>query len=84
MYALSSQEKDQDPHVLAGNVFISKRSAYTLFDSGSTHSFVSLNFASKLDSYVEHANTPLEIVMPSGGTISMNHIVKVTNVEIGG
>ncbi|XP_052181994.1 uncharacterized protein LOC127794784 [Diospyros lotus] len=84
VYALSNQEKDQDPHVLAGNVLIFGRSSYTLFDSSSTHSFVSLNFASKLSTYVEHASTPLEIVMPSGGTVSMNCVVKIANVEIGG
>ncbi|XP_052182024.1 uncharacterized protein LOC127794810 [Diospyros lotus] len=84
VYALSSQEKDQDPHVLACNVLISRRSAYNLFDSGSTHSFISLNFASKLSTYVEHASIPLEIVMPSRRIVSTNPIVKIANVEIGG
>ncbi|XP_052209183.1 uncharacterized protein LOC127812703 [Diospyros lotus] len=54
VYALTGQEEDQDRNVLAGNILISRIPAYTLFDSGSTHSFISPKFASKLNAHVEH------------------------------
>ncbi|XP_052176687.1 uncharacterized protein LOC127790991 [Diospyros lotus] len=54
VYALSRQEEDQDRNVFAGNILISRIPAYTLFDSGSTHSFISPKFASKLNPHVEH------------------------------
>ncbi|XP_052206781.1 uncharacterized protein LOC127811108 [Diospyros lotus] len=54
VYALTGQEEDQDRNVLAGNILISRIPAYTLFDSGSTHSFISPKFASKCNAHVEH------------------------------
>ncbi|XP_052171591.1 uncharacterized protein LOC127787569 [Diospyros lotus] len=54
VYALTGQKEDQDRNVLAGNILISRIHAYTLFDSGSTHSFISPKFASKCNAHVEH------------------------------
>ncbi|XP_052186125.1 uncharacterized protein LOC127797321 [Diospyros lotus] len=84
VYALSRQEEDQDHNVFAGNILISRIPAYTLFDSGSTHSFISPKFASKLNAHVEHVSTPLGVTIPSGGIISMNHVVRTAKVEVKG
>ena len=70
--------------MLAGNILISRIPAYTLFDSGSTHYFISPKFASKLNAHVEYVSAPLGVAIPSGGIISTNHIVRTVKVEVEG
>ena len=50
MYALMQGEvATSTSKVVAGQISIARTSAYTLIDSGASHSFVSTNFVKKLD-----------------------------------
>ncbi|WP_369015067.1 hypothetical protein, partial [Escherichia coli] len=41
MFAMTIEDAEQDPTVVAGTLFISGMIAHVLIDSGSTHSFAS-------------------------------------------
>ena len=49
MFALTPGDARNDEIVVAGNILICSLPAYVLFDTGSLHTFVSTNFASKLN-----------------------------------
>ncbi|XP_073019342.1 uncharacterized protein [Primulina eburnea] len=48
VYAITQEEADNSNEVVAGTSLLNKIPAYTLFDCGATHSFVSRRFAKKL------------------------------------
>ena len=49
MFALTKEEAEKDnATVVVGTIILNGLSAFALFDSGATHSFVSSQFASKL------------------------------------
>ncbi|GMN21605.1 hypothetical protein TIFTF001_040066 [Ficus carica] len=53
-------------HVVTGQISIATHEAIALFDSGATHSFISLEFAQKLGRGVDKLEQPFKTSLPSG------------------
>ncbi|XP_043710201.1 uncharacterized protein LOC122659119 [Telopea speciosissima] len=56
VYSVTHKEAQVDPSVITGMISVCSLPAYVLFDSGASHSFISLSFAEKLP--FEPVSTP--------------------------
>ncbi|XP_043699911.1 uncharacterized protein LOC122650574 [Telopea speciosissima] len=82
VFAMTKKDAEASPSVVAGMLKISGIPAYVLFDSGSTHSFVSSTFATKLNVVSKVLNYRLCVSIPSGGMIETELICEACDVEI--
>ncbi|KAI9159757.1 hypothetical protein LWI28_001661 [Acer negundo] len=76
VYAFTRQEAEASPSVVSGIVPISGHLAFVLFDSGSTHSFVSHTFARKMDCVPDMLKTELCVDTPSGESLCAKKFLK--------
>ncbi|XP_073030638.1 uncharacterized protein [Primulina eburnea] len=65
VYAITQEEADNANEVVGGTVLLNEIPAYTLFDCGATHSFVSKRFAKKLKLEHEILSEPLRVSTPA-------------------
>ena len=84
MFALSQQDAQASNTVVAGTVIINSHKAHVLFDSGSTHSYISPKFASKLNVMHEKLREPIVVSIPSGGKLEVNKSYKSCIIEVEG
>ena len=63
-------------HVVTGQISISTHDAIALFDSGATHSFVSLEFAQKLGKGVDRLEQAFKTFLPSGEILWSNFWIR--------
>jgi len=49
VFAMTKEDATASNAIVAGNISIASQCAYALFDPGATHSFISTEFAKKLD-----------------------------------
>ena len=71
-------------HVVTGQISITTYEAIALFDSGATHSFVSLEFAQKLGRGVDSLSQSFKTSLPSGEILWSNFWIRNTSVIICG
>ncbi|XP_075515808.1 uncharacterized protein LOC142550619 [Primulina tabacum] len=65
VYAITQEEADDTNEVVAGTILLNEMPAYTLFDCGATHSFVSRRFAKKLKLEHDTLSEPLRVATPA-------------------
>ncbi|KAL5551368.1 hypothetical protein UlMin_001544 [Ulmus minor] len=63
-------------NVVTGQQSVAKMSAYVLFDSGATHSFISNSFADQLNWVKDRMNQSFHIALPSGEVLLSNYWVR--------
>ncbi|KAJ4717071.1 Retrotransposon protein, putative, Ty3-gypsy subclass [Melia azedarach] len=83
VYALTRQEAEDSPTVVTGTICISGHSALALFDSGSTHSFVSHAFARGLCIAPTLLDDELCVGTPSGSLLCANEVLRSCKIGIG-
>ena len=83
VYALTRKEADDSPSVVTGTISISGQHGLALFDSGSTHSFVSHAFVSNMGVVPEPLGVDLCVATPSGDLMCATNVVKSCKIEIG-
>ena len=66
MYAITRQDAEASNTAVTGTVLVETLDAYVLFDTGSTHSFVSPRLASKLGVEPRKMEIPLVVSSPLG------------------
>ncbi|XP_075507424.1 uncharacterized protein LOC142544248 [Primulina tabacum] len=76
VYAMTQEEADNTNEVVACTILFNKMPAYTLFDYGATHSFVSRRFAKKLKLGHETLSEPLRVATPASQTIEIHKIYR--------
>ncbi|XP_075478793.1 uncharacterized protein LOC142519642 [Primulina tabacum] len=69
VYTITQEEADNTNDVVAGTVLLNQITAYSLFDCGATHSFVSRRFAKKLKLEHETLSELLRVATPTSKTI---------------
>ncbi|XP_042497633.1 uncharacterized protein LOC122076397 [Macadamia integrifolia] len=84
MYTLSAEEVEANPDVVAGILYISGIPAYTLFNSGASHSFISKRFARKIDMTPRALESKLIVSTPTDKLAQLNGVYGPCPVEIGG
>nr|GFA83379.1 reverse transcriptase domain-containing protein [Tanacetum cinerariifolium] len=75
-YLLRDKNAHQDPNIVTGMLLLNHRPARTLFDSGSDRSFVSISFASMLNTSSITLDTTYNIEMADGNLISTNTVIQ--------
>ena len=80
---LTRNEVEKDPFVVARSVNIGNLKAYALFDSGSTHSFVSSHCVSKLMVTPSSLGLDLFVATPSDVNTCANFMLKSCEVSFG-
>ncbi|XP_073049531.1 uncharacterized protein [Primulina eburnea] len=76
VYAITQEEADNTNEVVAGTILLNKMPAYTLFDFGATHSFVSRRFAKKLKLEHDILNEPLRVATPASKAIETHKVYR--------
>ncbi|KAI9161285.1 hypothetical protein LWI28_016023 [Acer negundo] len=79
---VGSLEAEASPSVVSGIVPISEHLAFVLFDSGSTHSFVSHTFARKIDCVPDMLKTKLCVATLSGESLYAKEFLKSCRIQI--
>jgi len=74
--------KDMEMTTLEGNVLILGNEISTLFDSGASYTFISLNIVKTLNLKAENTINPLVVSNPIGGTSYLNLISKDLVLDI--
>ncbi|GJW20702.1 reverse transcriptase domain-containing protein [Tanacetum coccineum] len=75
-YMLRDRNAHQDPNVVTDTFLIYQHLAKVLFDSGADKSFISISFASKLNSPSITIDTFYDIEMADGNLVSTNTVIK--------
>ncbi|XP_058185865.1 uncharacterized protein LOC131303092 [Rhododendron vialii] len=84
VFALVPGDSQNANSVVSGTLQICGHSAYVLIDSGSTHSFVSMQFAAKLTRPLEPLDHELHVSQPMGGNIECSTVYKACDILVGG
>ncbi|KAL8148600.1 hypothetical protein AgCh_005816 [Apium graveolens] len=74
----------RNTNVIAGTLILNYNSANVLFDSGATKSFVTKEFAEKLDLKVEPLKESLQVEIANQDIIHVNQVYANCNLELGG
>ena len=82
VFALNPQEAQTATNVVIGTFTIEHMHARILFDSGATHSFISLYFAKKLSKESRKMENPLIINTPLQDSIIVDHMYPACLVEV--
>ncbi|XP_057502685.1 uncharacterized protein LOC130786392 [Actinidia eriantha] len=82
-FALMPGDSRNDEIVVAGNILICSLPAYVLFDTGSSHTFVSTKFASRLNKKPEPLGYELVVSQPTNKGMVCSTIYRDCSVCIG-
>ncbi|PKA48706.1 RNA-directed DNA polymerase like [Apostasia shenzhenica] len=77
VYALTRQEAQDSPDVIAGTLSLNDSPVIVLFDSGASHSFISESIIQKLQLETCPLDEVLHVALPTGITIEVKLFVKV-------
>ena len=84
MFAMTEQDEEASPDVIAGTIDICSMPANVLFDPSSTHSFVSPYFAYKIKFQPELLPHDLSVVVSSGESLSSQWVYCSCGIDIKG
>ena len=82
MFALTQQEANASDQLVISTIPVNSIGARVLFDSGSSHSFISLKFATSLNCVPEKLNEPLYVSTSFKNIIVANIIFKNCIIQI--
>ncbi|KAG5536038.1 hypothetical protein RHGRI_023734 [Rhododendron griersonianum] len=83
MFAMTPGDSQNTNSVVSGTLHICGHLAYVLIDSGSTHSFVSAQFAIKLTRPLESLDYELHVSQPMGSGVICSTVYKACDILIG-
>ncbi|GAV84977.1 zf-CCHC domain-containing protein/RVP_2 domain-containing protein, partial [Cephalotus follicularis] len=75
-YAMTAEKVENPNDMVIGTFLVCSRSAYVLFDTGATHSFVSLSFARYLSTPSQYLEIGLAVETPSDNTLVADKVYK--------
>ncbi|KAL0454726.1 UNVERIFIED_CONTAM: hypothetical protein Slati_0811800 [Sesamum latifolium] len=84
VYAITKEQAPTAPEVITSSFSICSSSAHVLIDPGSTCSFMSHDFASRVHASIEPLGHDLCVSMPAGGVILANRVVRSCPVVVEG
>ena len=84
VYAITQQEREDAPDVIAGTILICNVPTDVLFDPGATHSFVFNIFLTKLNRMLEPLSEGLAIYTQVGDVLLVNEVLRNCEVLVEG
>ncbi|GAV68839.1 RVP_2 domain-containing protein [Cephalotus follicularis] len=81
-YAMTVEEVENPNDVLTGTFPVCSKAAYILFDTGATHSFVSLSSVQYLNIPSQDLETGLAVETPNGNTLMADKIYRSCELEV--
>jgi hypothetical protein len=78
------EEEEVDADVVTGTIPLFGSLACTLFDSGATHSFVSVAYAKLCNMNIEPLRQSITVVTPVGDSLTCRKIVEDCPIAVGG
>lgn len=81
-FAMTQNEAEDAPDVMAGMLAVSTIPALVLFDSGATHFFISKKFLAKSRNVCDKVDNALEVSIPSGKIVRTDRMAKDVSLEI--
>ena len=84
VYALTSEEVQENSNVAEGTILVENMHARVLFDPGATHTFISVKLASLLPLKNIEAVSGLAVSTPIGDTIYIQNAISSLNIKIQG
>ncbi|XP_043725597.1 uncharacterized protein LOC122672163 [Telopea speciosissima] len=84
VYSITTSEAEASQNVVTGTVLICSTPAYTLFDTGVTHSFVSPTFAKRTGVSPKSLEVGLAVSIPTGSRIDLDTLYEPCAVTIVG
>ncbi|GMH17777.1 hypothetical protein Nepgr_019618 [Nepenthes gracilis] len=72
VFVISAKEAEKSTEVVEGTLSICDISCHVLFDSGSTHCFVSHEFSKHLTTLAKVLEYPLMVASPTGSSVILN------------
>ena len=79
---MTRQEAQVDPGVVIGLISICRNDAYVLIDPGSTHSYISMDFAKHVDKKLSMLDNKLIISMPVGNTFVADFVFRNCDIMV--
>ncbi|XP_074350630.1 uncharacterized protein LOC141689972 [Apium graveolens] len=83
-FNMTVKDAVRNTNVIAGTLLLNSNPANVLFDSEATKSFVSKEFAEKLDLKVEPLKESLQVEIANEEIIPLNQVYANCNLELGG
>ncbi|KAL2243581.1 UNVERIFIED_CONTAM: Transposon Tf2-12 polyprotein [Sesamum indicum] len=83
IYNITREEAPASNDVISGTILLYDIAAYVLIDPGSTHSYISSEFASKIPGENSPLGCNLIVYLPVGGGVIVNSVRKGSLVRIG-
>ncbi|XP_074355987.1 uncharacterized protein LOC141695656 [Apium graveolens] len=83
-FNMTVKDAVRNTNIIAGTLLLNSNPANVLFDSGATKSFVSKEFAEKLDLKVEPLKESLQVEIANQEIIPVNQLYANCNLELGG
>ena len=80
---MTKQDADASNDVVTGTISMFSRDVRVLFDSGATHSFISMTFACYASKNTEPLGYYLSIATPMGDSMMMNQVYKSCLISLG-
>ena len=84
VYAVTQQDADVAPDVVTGIISILDHDAYTLVDSGATHSFASKPFLDRFQIKTQPLEGRMRVSLPAGDPLLVDRVVRDSGVLIEG
>lgn len=78
---MTVQEAEKNPNVITSSLLLTDFPAYTLFDSRTTHSFVSSSFVAKSSIACDKSKSIKKFIIPSGMVLNTDKIARSVQVE---
>jgi hypothetical protein len=75
VFALSGSEAPKKDNLIRGTCFINGVELIAMIDTGATHSFISLECATRLDLKLSDMNGNMLIELPANGSVTTNRVV---------
>ena len=82
VYAVTQQDADAAPDVVTGIISILDHDAYTLVDTGATHSFASKPFLDRFQIETQPLEGRMRVSLPAGDPLLANRVVRESRVLI--
>ncbi|XP_058219747.1 uncharacterized protein LOC131330251 [Rhododendron vialii] len=82
IFALQTEEQEQDPSVIQGTLLLYSTCVQALFDSGASHSFISTTCVIALALETEPLSKSTKVVSPMGGSITVNLVCRGCELEV--